>query len=78
MVREVEQSGEKAKNARKEIAQSSSEIRSDRREIRHTGKISNEDVMTGMTTEGIWLGIKPIREMTKEIEEMTLGILNNK
>ncbi|WP_299525647.1 hypothetical protein [Winogradskyella sp.] len=34
MVREVEQSGEKAKKARREIAQSSAEVRSDRREIR--------------------------------------------
>ncbi|WP_299535704.1 hypothetical protein [Ulvibacterium sp.] len=34
MVREVGQSGEKAKKARMEIAQSSSEVRSERREIR--------------------------------------------
>ena len=34
MIREVKQSGEKAKKARLEVAQSSSEIRSDRREIR--------------------------------------------
>jgi len=34
MIREVGQSGEKAKKARKEIAQSSAEVRSERREIR--------------------------------------------
>ncbi|MEC3906787.1 hypothetical protein VOI54_07135 [Tamlana sp. 2201CG12-4] len=44
MVREVRQSGEKAKKARMEIAQSSSEIRSDRREIRNNRDDSKREI----------------------------------
>ncbi len=42
MIREVEQSGEKAKMARREIAQSSAELRSDRRENRRNKEDSKK------------------------------------
>jgi hypothetical protein len=42
MLREVGQSGEKAKKARIEVAQSGAEVRSDRREIRGNKKDSNK------------------------------------